>query len=250
MAYTWDEDKKNLSVVVVNGETYYVKDKEARDAIDSVLRTVNEVMHWRGISSTDPTTGTVTINGEVLTPEAGDVVGYNTLSGEQLEYAYNGSAWDEFGSTGTLKAFAFADTGTVKFTPNVNKGTLDVTQGNFSGSDSIDVVNSVTYPNFSAPTSDTITTKSTNVLTNLGDAVAASMTGETLTLGAASTESAFSSIQEVDTINKAVTSVTLGAPTYGTESKTITISGTTTGIGLTGEIAGVEQTETVNPTTT
>lgn len=121
MAWDWDETKTpRLSIIKIGNETFYVKDAEARAAIDSITATVGGVMHWRGISTTDPTTGTVTIDGKVLTPEAGDVVGYTIGSGvsaTQLEYAYNGSTWQEFGSTGTLKALAFKDNATGSFVP-------------------------------------------------------------------------------------------------------------------------------------
>lgn len=65
----------------------------------------------------------ITINGSPYEPENGDVVIYKPsgLSGDadtEREYVWvedetNGK-WQEFGSTGALKAFAFADTGTVE----------------------------------------------------------------------------------------------------------------------------------------
>lgn len=132
MAWDWDKTKTpRLSIIKIGNETFYVKDAEARAAIDSITATVGGVMHWRGISTTDPTTGTVTIGGEVLTPESGDVVGYNSLSsGTQLEYAYNGSTWQEFGSTGTLKALAFKDSATGSFVP-----LGEITSSTFTGNE-------------------------------------------------------------------------------------------------------------------
>lgn len=132
MAWDWDETKTpRLSIIKIGNETFYVKDAEARAAIDSITATVGGVMYWRGISDTDPTTGIVTIDGEVLTPEAGDVVGYNSLSsGTQLEYAYNGSTWQEFGSTGTLKALAFKDSATGSFVP-----LGEITSSTFTGNE-------------------------------------------------------------------------------------------------------------------
>ena len=245
MAYAWDSTKSNLSIVNVGGSNYYLKDAEARTAIDSISATVSGVMHWRGISSTDPTTGTVTIGGQVLTPAAGDVVGYQPLSGEQLEYAYNGTTWEEFGSTGTLKAFAFADTGTVTFTPSINS-TLAISQGTVSASGTLSTIDTVSFPSFAAPTGAAITKKtSTDFVTGMDSAVKASVSGETLTFTVASATTG--TCQEVDTIGTVVTSVSLGSASYTSSSKDISVSGSTASVALTGTVAGVEQTETVNP---
>lgn len=245
MAYDWDSTKSNLSIVNVGGSNYYLKDAEARTAIDSIEATVSGVMHWRGISTTDPKTGTVTIDGTVITPVAGDVVGYQPLSGEQLEYAYNGTTWEEFGSTGVLKSFAFADTGTVTFTPSLNS-TLAISQGTVSASGSLSTIDTVSFPSFAAPTGAAITTKnSSEFVTGMDSAVKASVSGETLTFTVASASTG--TCKEVDTVNNVVTSVSLGTASYTSSSKDVNVSGATSGVALTGSVAGVQQTETVNP---
>lgn len=254
MAYNWDTEKSNLSIIKIGNETFYVKDAEARAAIDSITATVGGVMHWRGISSTDPKTGTVTIDGAVLTPIAGDVVGYTVGSGvsaTQLEYAYNGSTWEEFGSTGTLKAMAFADTGTVTFTPSVTKGTLAVDQGTVSGSGEVSTIDSIAYESFSAPTAAPITAGASSAfVTGIDNAVKATAdaTTETLTFTVATPTT--DTVNEVKTIQPAVvTAVSLGNPTITRTDKTVNVTGTTAGVALTGEISATSQTETVNPVT-
>lgn len=254
MAYNWDTEKSNLSIIKIGNDTYYVKDAEARAAIDSITATVGGVMHWRGISSTDPKTGTVTIGGEVLTPTAGDVVGYTIgeeASATQLEYAYNGSTWEEFGSTGTLKAMAFADTGTVTFTPSVTKGTLAIDQGTVSGSGEVSTIDSVAFPDLSAPTAAPITAGASSAfVTGIDNAVKAEADATTETLTFTIATPTTGTANEVKTIESAVvTAVSLGNPTLTRTNKTVNITGTTAGVALTGEVSATKQTETVNPVT-
>ena len=212
------------------------------------------VMHWRGISSTDPTTGIVTIDGKIITPEAGDVVGYTAGSGAsttQLEYAYNGSTWEEYGSTGTLRAFAFADTGTVSFTPSVTKGNLAVEQGTISGSGTVSTIDSVAFPNFSAPTKAPITAGASSAfITGIDNAVKAEINEATETLTFTVVTPTTGTVNEVKTIEASVvTAVSLGSPTLTRTDKTVNITGTTADVALTGEVSANEQTEIVSPVT-
>ena len=70
------------------------------------------VLKWLGVTTTEledgDTTNPITINGEEVTAEAGDVVTYG-----ETEFVYSGTAWQEFGGvyvapwvdiTGTLEA--------------------------------------------------------------------------------------------------------------------------------------------------
>lgn len=70
------------------------------------------VLKWLGVTTTEisdgDTTNPITINGKSVTAEAGDVVTY-----ADAEFAFNGTAWQEFGGvyvapwvdiTGTLEA--------------------------------------------------------------------------------------------------------------------------------------------------
>ena len=59
------------------------------------IKNLTNVMNFIGKSTTDPSTGTVTIGGKVVTPEIGDVVVYN-----EFEYVYTGATdgWEIFGN--------------------------------------------------------------------------------------------------------------------------------------------------------
>lgn len=81
-------------------------------------------MHYMGSTTVTPaiTDGSATVPSDVYptgTPANGDVI----ISGEQ-EFVWNGTKWQEFGSTGSLKALAFKDNATGSYTPS---GTLTVT---------------------------------------------------------------------------------------------------------------------------
>lgn len=57
--------------------------------------------HYLGVSTTPPSSGTVTIGGDVVTPAWGDIVAYDGGM-----YLYNGTTWVEIGSnTGTIDQY-------------------------------------------------------------------------------------------------------------------------------------------------
>lgn len=53
---------------------------------------VTNIMNFRGVSATDPSTGIVTIGEEVITPVVGDVVIYG-----EKEFVYANGKWNEYG---------------------------------------------------------------------------------------------------------------------------------------------------------
>ena len=78
--------------------------------------------HFKGVSSTDPATGVLTIDGKVLVPTVGDVVFY-----ESREYVYGNSKWNELGDESSkiidlssttyfkdLKSGIYRSTGTIR----------------------------------------------------------------------------------------------------------------------------------------
>lgn len=112
-----------LSKVKIGSQVYYVKDADVRALLDTygdivtynveatlsngnkiptgaaVTAAINTAvadlagaMHFEGVSTTDPATGVVTINGEVLVPAKGDVVLFGVK-----EFVYDGAAWQELG---------------------------------------------------------------------------------------------------------------------------------------------------------
>ena len=100
------EEKNYISKVQLSGGTYFIKDTEAHEK----LAGLTGAMHFVGTSSTDPTSEAgPTVAGHTVFA-AGDVVVYTPgEKQEEREYVYNGSSWQEFGSTGSLKALAFKD---------------------------------------------------------------------------------------------------------------------------------------------
>lgn len=100
-----EEVKNYISKVQLSGGTYFIKDTEAHEK----LAGLTGAMHFIGTSSTDPTKEVPAVAGHTGDFVAGDVVVYTPAGKQECEYVYNGSTWQEFGSTGSLKALAFKD---------------------------------------------------------------------------------------------------------------------------------------------
>ena len=66
------------------------------DELQSQIGGLSGAMHFVGVSTTNPTGGTVTIDGEPYSPTSGDVCLYGNK-----EYVYNGTAWVELGDEGS-----------------------------------------------------------------------------------------------------------------------------------------------------
>jgi len=148
-------DPKNYisKVKLANGVVYEVKDLEARNLISNL----SSATHFLGISTTDPATA-VTVNDEVITPAAGDIVIYGTK-----EFIYNGSAWAEFGDLSALGNLAYHNIADIVITVNdsakdsvlgadttFTNGTSSVTFGSNAGSDFVTGYNNdAVAPSFS-----------------------------------------------------------------------------------------------------
>lgn len=124
-----------LSKVNVNNQDYYLKDEEAREKIEAL----SSATHFIGKTTTEMTdghTGPVIVDGKTITPQAGDIVYAENggLSGKEVEFIFNGTKWQELGSTGNLKALAFKDNASATYTPagTVSQPTFTGTQGNVS----------------------------------------------------------------------------------------------------------------------
>jgi hypothetical protein len=92
------EDSKDD--ITVKGTRLYAKDladglQTSINNINTALVDLTNVMNFIGKSTTDPSTGTVTVGGQVITPALGDVVVY-----ESFEYVYTGETdgWEIFGN--------------------------------------------------------------------------------------------------------------------------------------------------------
>ena len=115
-----------------SGTTYDIRDAKARSDIATLQTLATGAMYYIGSSTTpitDNGTEKPTISNEQKTlgeDDAGAVCIYS-----DKEYVWNGSKWQEFGSTGSLKALAFKDNASGSFTPS---GT--VSRPTFTGSES------------------------------------------------------------------------------------------------------------------
>ena len=120
------------TVTLPSGSTYNLKDAEARQAIADIETAITGAMHYIGITTTaltdGSTTATIVIDGVSKTLTASDA-GSVVIYGEK-EYVWNGTKWQEFGSTGSLKALAFKDTASATYKPKgtVSKPTFTGTQ--------------------------------------------------------------------------------------------------------------------------
>lgn len=130
MAIQWRNEHYLDQVQLPNDQnTYYLRDAEARDVID----TLSNATHFLGVTTTvltdGDTTNPITINSQSITAVSGDIVIYNAgteLAPENKEFIWNGTAWQEFGdpSIQNLGNLAFADTASGSYTPS---GTITVT---------------------------------------------------------------------------------------------------------------------------
>lgn len=98
-----------------SGTLYNITDAAAWEAIEELRAIVSEVMHYRGATTTPledgSTVSPIVIDGEDYYQQSGDVVTYKAPgSDRELEFAWNGTHWSEYGSSGALKALAFKDT--------------------------------------------------------------------------------------------------------------------------------------------
>ena len=93
-------------ITLPSGTTYDLRDSR----VDSII---SQGTRWVGVTTTElydgATTSTITINGVSHTAEIGDIAGYTPSGKQQEEFIWSGTNWQEFGSTGSLKALAFKD---------------------------------------------------------------------------------------------------------------------------------------------
>lgn len=146
-------DKKYLSKIVKGQDTLWLKDAEARQEIEDIKSSITGAMHFIGVSSTaiadGDATGPWTIGGKTYiasgTPAegqvllvAGDVAIYAPAGKTEMEFVWSGTKWQEYGSTGSLKALAFKDNASATYTP---AGTNQASAVTFTGQTDGDFVN-------------------------------------------------------------------------------------------------------------
>ena len=83
-------------VTLPSGNTYEIKDAEARAAIAAL----GTPAKWIGITTTALTDGASTnpivINGQSVTAETGNITAYDNGT-ETIEFIFDGSIWQKFG---------------------------------------------------------------------------------------------------------------------------------------------------------
>ena len=237
-------DKKYLSKIVKGQNTLWLKDAEARQEIEDIKSSITGAMHFIGVSSTaiadGDATGPWTINsktyiasgtpaeGQVLLA-AGDVAVYAPSGKAELEFVWSGTKWQEYGSTGSLKALAFKDNASATYTPAGTTGDSTVTFANGSGSNFVTGYNDdAVAPSLGDATTGTFVTGYNN------DAVAPS-------LGNATTGT-FVTGYNNDAVAPSLGNATTGTfategetSSYDEEEETLTFSAATTSSAVTAQ---------------
>ena len=130
---TWTQIPTVFKITLPSGNSYYLEDNEVRNwigtgsssgaehritTLETEVAKLSNATHWLGVTTTaltdGSTTNPITIGGQSVTAVSGDIV----QDSDGQEYIFNGTAWQALGSSvGTLKAFAYADTGKVTIKP-------------------------------------------------------------------------------------------------------------------------------------
>lgn len=254
-------------VTLPSGSTYYLKDEDVRNwvgtgsssgaeyritSLESAVAALSNATHWLGITTTEledgSTTNPITIGGQSVTAVSGDIVQDSNAN----EFIFNGTSWQQFGgSIGTLKAFAFVDTGTVTITPSGTNasssvsGTCSVTPSGTIGVGS----GTANYTPSGSISGTAVTLTSGNVgsVTDAGSMPTYTVANEVLTIsaGAVPTVSTVSVATGVDTVTDPSFSGTGAELTFTGTASSGTISGTADAQTFT----GTQATHTVNPAT-
>lgn len=104
-------------ITLPNGNTYTIKDEQARSA-----------KGWVGITSTELTDGCstnpITIGSSSYTAVGGDITSY-----KDQEFIFNGTIWQAFGDLSDLGDLAYEDSASGEYTPagSVSKPSITVT---------------------------------------------------------------------------------------------------------------------------
>lgn len=111
------------TITLPSGTTYNLVDQGARDLIEEL----SGYTTFLGVTTTaltdGSTTNPITIGGESVTAETGNIVTHGSA-----EFIWNGSAWQEFGDLSALGTFAYVNAGIGNYTPSGN-----VSQPTFTG---------------------------------------------------------------------------------------------------------------------
>lgn len=239
---TWTQTPTVYEVTLPSGNSYYFEDNEVRtwvgdgstsgaekriSTLETTVAALSNATHWLGVTTTSLTDGSttnpITIGGESVTAKSGDIV----QDSNGNEYIFNGTAWQALGSSvGTLKAFAYADTGSVTITP---AGT--------NASSSVSGTCSVTPSGSVSGTAVTLTSSNVGSVTDAGSMPTYTVSSGVLTITAGSTPT-------VSTVSVATGVDTVTDPSFTGSASSGTISGT----AAAQTFSGTQATHTVTPT--
>lgn len=289
---TWTQTPTMYEVTLPSGNSYYIEDNEVRQwigtgsssgaeyrisSLETEISKLANATHWLGVTTTPltdgATTNPITIGGSSVTAKSGDIVQANS----KTEFIFNGTAWQELGSSvGTLKAFAYVDTGEVTITPKGSNtassvtGTCSVTPsgsistgtGTANYTPAGSVSGSVTAPTISVKTAGT--TASVTPFGSAGTLPSCTLPTYTVSNGVLTITSGSFSAGTLPSAGTAVTVKTgdaayqATAPTFsgsfsgtGTQLKFTgsASSGTISGTAAAQTFTGTEETHTVTPAT-
>ena len=241
-AITWTQTPTMFKITLPSGNSYYLEDNEVRGwigtgstsgaeyritTLESEVAKLSNATHWLGVTTTSLTDGSttnpITIGGQSVTAVSGDIV--QDSNGQ--EFIFNGTAWQALGSSvGTLKAFAYADTGDVTITP---KGS--------NASSSVSGTCSVTPSGSVSGTAVTLTTDSVGSVTAAGSMPTYTVSNGVLTIGAGA-------VPTVSSVTVATGVDTVTDPSFTGSASSGTISGTAAAQTFT----GTQEAYTVTPT--
>lgn len=289
---TWTQTPTMYEVTLPSGNSYYIEDNEVRQwigtgsssgaeyrisSLETEISKLANATHWLGVTTTPltdgATTNPITIGGSSVTAKIGDIVQANG----KTEFIFNGTAWQELGSSvGTLKAFAYADTGEVTVTPKGNNtassvtgscsvtpsGSISTGTGTANYTPAGSVSGSVTAPTISVKTAGT--TASVTPFGSAGTLPSCTLPTYTVSNGVLTITSGSFSAGTLPSAGTAVTVKTgdaayqATAPTFsgsfsgtGTQLKFTgsASSGTISGTAAAQTFTGTEETLTVTPAT-
>lgn len=220
----------DISKINVGGTSYNIKDAVARETLTGL----SGAMHFIGTTTTAITDGSdttpVAITGkDNVTPNAGDVVIYG-----KKEFVWNGSAWNEFGDMGSLKALAFKDSAEGTFTPQGTNSASAVTlTGGATAKLDTGTINTATVHDTPTATTDSVGSASE---WDEGTMFTAAVSGEELTLTAGTAPSLTVTSKTVATGITAGTAVNVLAGNTAVTYAKGTVSSTGTGATVATEL--------------
>lgn len=289
---TWTQTPTMYEVTLPSGNSYYIEDNEVRQwigtgsssgaeyrisSLETEVAKLSNATHWLGVTTTalsdGSTTNPITIGGQSVTAKSGDIV----QDSNGNEYIFNGTAWQALGSSvGTLKAFAYADTGEVTVKPKGSNtassvtgscsvtpsGSISTGTGTANYTPAGSVSGSVTAPTISVKTAGTTT--SVTPFGSAGTLPSCTLPTYTVANGVLTITSGSFSAGTLPSAGTAVTVKTgdaayqATAPTFsgsfsgtGTQLKFTgsASSGTISGTAAAQTFTGTEETHTVTPAT-